>query len=74
MGNNTLNPREREVLQLVYEGLRNEEIAKKLNVSIHTVKVHLANIFYKLDIQNGRLELMARRIKELENGIRRIYF
>lgn len=74
MENNALNPKELEVLQLVYEGLRNEQIAEKLIVSIHTVKKHLQNIFEKLDIKNGRLELMARRIKELENGIRRIYF
>lgn len=68
MENKTLNPRELEVTHLVYEGLRNEQIAKKLNVSINTVKVHLVNIFEKLDIRNGRFELMARRIKELENG------
>ena len=68
MENKTLNPRELEVMSLVYEGLRNEQIAKKLNVSINTVKVHLVNIFEKLDIRNGRFELMARRIKELENG------
>ena len=71
---NTLNPREREVLQLVYEGLKNKEIAEKLTISVHTVKVHLVSIFDKLDIRRGRFELMARRIKELENGIRRIYF
>lgn len=74
MVNKTLNPRELEILKLVYKGMRNKEIADELCVSIYTVKVHLENIYHKLNISNGRLELMARRIKELENGIRRIYF
>jgi VCBS repeat-containing protein len=47
-----LTPREREIIRLVAEGLSNKEIARKLNVSPGTVKVHLYNIFQKLEISN----------------------
>ena len=44
----TLTPRELEVLELISEGLSNEEIANKLFVSLHTVKTHVHNILHKL--------------------------
>ncbi|WP_082649996.1 LuxR C-terminal-related transcriptional regulator, partial [Bradyrhizobium lablabi] len=47
-----LTPREREIVRLVAEGLSNKAIARKLNVSGGTVKVHLYNIFHKLEISN----------------------
>jgi RNA polymerase sigma factor (sigma-70 family) len=47
-----LTPREREIIRLVAEGLSNKEIARQLNVSPGTVKVHLHNIFQKLEISN----------------------
>jgi pimeloyl-ACP methyl ester carboxylesterase/DNA-binding CsgD family transcriptional regulator len=46
----TLSAREREVLALVAEGLSNAAIAKKLQLSSHTVKRHVANILLKLDL------------------------
>jgi two-component system response regulator FixJ len=36
----TLTPREREVIELVASGLRNKEIAVKLDIMLQTVKVH----------------------------------
>ncbi len=46
-----LSIREREVLQLMAEGLSNQEIAGRLFVSLNTVKTHSANIFEKLDVR-----------------------
>jgi RNA polymerase sigma-70 factor, ECF subfamily len=41
---NELTPRQKEIFQLSREeGLSNEEIAKKLNISVNTVKKHIAN-------------------------------
>jgi DNA-binding NarL/FixJ family response regulator len=44
-----LSARERALLELVAAGLGNKAIARKLGVSINTVKYHLASIFAKLD-------------------------
>ena len=43
-----LSPRERDLLELVAAGLSNKRIARRLGVSINTVKYHLASIFAKL--------------------------
>jgi RNA polymerase sigma factor (sigma-70 family) len=45
-----LTPREREVLQLLAEGLTNRQIAERLVVSEHTVHRHVTNILRKLDL------------------------
>ena len=45
-----LSPREREVLQLVGEGHKNQEIAEAMVVSIKTVEKHRASLMSKLDI------------------------
>jgi DNA-binding NarL/FixJ family response regulator len=43
-----LTAREREVLQLISQGLSNKLIARELQVSEHTVKFHISSIFAKL--------------------------
>ncbi len=48
----SLTPREEEVLHLLSTGLTYEKIATKLEVSHETVKMHLKNIYRKLDVQN----------------------
>ena len=50
-----LSAREREVMLLVAEGLSNEEIARRLEISDGTVKVHLHCIYEKLGIRNRTL-------------------
>jgi pimeloyl-ACP methyl ester carboxylesterase/DNA-binding CsgD family transcriptional regulator len=45
-----LSGREREILGLVARGLTNADIAKRLALSDHTVKRHVANILLKLDL------------------------
>lgn len=54
-----LSPREREVLDLVSAGWSNPEIARFLDISVHTVKYHLARLFERLEAAN-RAELVRR--------------
>jgi len=43
-----LTDRERQILRLVSEGLSNKEIGRRLKITDGTIKVHLHNIFEKL--------------------------
>jgi two-component system nitrate/nitrite response regulator NarL len=52
-----LTPRERDVVHLVADGMRNQEIALKLNLCEHTVRNYLIRIFDKLGI-SSRVELV----------------
>jgi two-component system, NarL family, nitrate/nitrite response regulator NarL len=51
-----LTPRELQVLRMVAGGLRNRAIAQQLEISEGTVKIHLHNIYEKVDVEN-RVEL-----------------
>jgi len=53
----TLTQREREVIELVCQGLKNKQIAERLFISDTTVRHHLTSIFSKLDVSD-RLELV----------------
>jgi len=48
-----LTTREREILQLLAEGRSNKEAANILQLSLHTVETHRANIFQKLNLHSG---------------------
>ena len=54
-----LSMRELEVLQVIAEGLSNQEVAKRLHLSLHTVKVHARNIYAKLGV-NNRTQAVAK--------------
>jgi two-component system nitrate/nitrite response regulator NarP len=55
----SLTPRERDLIDLVRQGLRNRDIAAQLGVTEGTVKVYLHAIFDKLGVDN-RTELAMR--------------
>ena len=52
-----VTPRELEIIRMVATGLRNKEIAARLSISEGTVKLHLHNIYEKLQV-DGRLALL----------------
>lgn len=58
-----ISKREFEVLELIAQGLSNQEIAEKLFVSRNTIKTHSSNLFMKLEARR-RTEAI-RRAKEL---------
>ena len=59
----SLTPREREVLELVSQGLSNKLIARRLHISEHTVKFHISSITGKLGASS--------RTDAVSQGIRR---
>ncbi len=61
-GYDLLTNREREVLQLIAEGLSNQAIAEQLVISVKTVEAHRAHIMTKLHAKN-RTDLIRYAIK-----------
>lgn len=53
-----MTPREREVINLIAEGMSNKEIARHLHIATHTVKSHVRNIMEKLMLHT-RLQIAA---------------
>ena len=47
-----LTARQREVLELLCEGLQNKQIARRLNIAAATVKIHVANILRALNVSS----------------------
>jgi DNA-binding NarL/FixJ family response regulator len=47
-----LSQRELEVLQLIRQGLKTPEIAKKLMITVNTVRTHRQNLLTKLHVKN----------------------
>jgi LuxR family maltose regulon positive regulatory protein len=54
-----LSERELKVLQLIAEGLTNQEVASRLFLSLNTVKAHTRNIYGKLGV-HSRTQAVAR--------------
>lgn len=66
MEKNPLSDRESEILQLVSQGKSNKQIASELFISVNTVKVHISNIFQKIQVRS-RTEAT---LYAIEHGIR----
>ncbi len=62
-----LSKREQEIVPLILEGKSNEEIARELYISIHTVKNHTYNVYQKLGVKN-RLRLSRLVQSHRRNG------
>lgn len=58
----SLTDREREILNLLAQGLSNKTIASRLYLSVRTVEGHLANIYSRLDV-HSRTEAMLLAVK-----------
>lgn len=58
-----LTPREVEILALIGEGDSNKAVARRLNISAHTVKFHLEAVFRKLGVAT-RAEAVARGLRQ----------
>lgn len=57
----TLTPRQLEVLRLVCEGLRNNEISERLGTSEKTIKAHMSAILSSLGVINRTQAVLAAR-------------
>ena len=59
-----LSKRELEVLQLMAEGLSNQEIAERLFVSLNTIKTHSSKVLEKMDVKRRTQAIeKAKRLK-----------
>jgi DNA-binding NarL/FixJ family response regulator len=61
-----MTPRERQVINLIAEGLGNKEIAGRLHIATHTVKSHVRNVMEKLMLHT-RLQIAAYAHREEGN-------
>jgi two-component system, NarL family, nitrate/nitrite response regulator NarL len=59
----TITAREREVIELICQGLRNKEVSSRLNISEATVSHHLTSIFHKLDVED-RVSLVIYAVRK----------
>ena len=57
-----LTAREMQILKLITEGYSNTDITQELSLSINTIKVHVASILQKLEV-NDRLQAALKAIK-----------
>jgi LuxR family maltose regulon positive regulatory protein len=62
-----LSERELEVLQLISQGLTNQQIAQYMVLSLHTIKSHARNIYSKLGVKNRTEAVTRARLLNLLN-------
>ena len=54
-----LTTREQEILELIWTGFKNKEIAQRLKISVKTVEAHRANMMKKIRVSNTAQLLKA---------------
>lgn len=59
IGELLLTARQAQIIALVAEGLTNDQIARQLKISTHTVNTHLERIFFRNKVRS-RAEAVAR--------------
>jgi DNA-binding NarL/FixJ family response regulator len=59
----TVTKREREILRLLADGMRNEEVARQLSISPLTVRTHVKNAMQKLEADT-RTEAVAKALRD----------
>lgn len=67
-GHALLTPRELEVLAALAEGMTNKAIARRLDISLHTVKFHVESLFRKLGART-RTEAVAKAVERRRSDI-----
>ena len=68
IGVTSLTDREQEILQLIWNGMKNREIGIRLKISVKTVEAHRANMMKKLRVSNAAQLLKA----AIEEGFIRV--
>ena len=75
---NGISPRQKEVLELLMEGLSEKQVALRLGISVHTAHGYVKVLYKRLDVcSRGELYAlvvneMQRRIKSLERRVPRL--
>ncbi|MEX0631575.1 LuxR C-terminal-related transcriptional regulator [Serratia ureilytica] len=64
-----LPPRERDVLELICEGLPDKKIAARLNLALNTIRNHVATVYSKLGAQPQRSHRLGQRTGLFTGGL-----
>jgi len=69
-----LTPRQRRVVELIAQGLRNREIADALGISLHTVRRHVEGLLRRLQVNSraAAVVLLQQAIPTAPRGPRRV--
>ena len=65
-GRYDLTPRERQIAEMICQGLRNGKIAKVLRIKPSTVKTHTRNIYRKVHVQS-KISMLLRFVMDTRN-------
>ena len=68
VGLSALTPRELEVLQMIAFGMTNAEAARRMHLSVHAIKFHLAAIYRRLGV-NNRTEAAVAYLRSMNGNL-----